>query len=96
MHSHRQSAVQGLIFFFLVLVLVTSSYAFLGCLLFGKKVPSFGSLYDSTLTMALALCGMYDYSEIGTDALTMLYFCSYIFLSFFIMLNALLAIIVDA
>lgn len=48
--------------------------------------------------MLLTLCGMYDYTSIPNSQtmMTQLFFWSYMIVSFFIMLNALLAIIVDA
>jgi hypothetical protein len=90
------NALEDLIFFFVLLMLIVLSYAYLGCLLYGKRIPEFSGIMSAVPTMLLTLCGMYDYTSIPASLTTQLFFWSYMMISFFVMLNALLAIIVDA
>eukprot|EP01050_Picozoa_sp_SAG11_P016282 SAG11_NODE_2202_length_3695_cov_2.007508_1_plen_632_part_00 len=91
-------ALGDLFFYFLLLSLIVTSYAYLGCLLYGKIVEEFSGIITAIPTMMLTLSGMYDYTSLpDSDSFTcQLFFWSYMVVAFFIMLNALLAIIVDS
>jgi hypothetical protein len=91
------NALGDLVLFFVLLMLIVICYAYLGCLLYGKMISAFSGIMSAVSTMLLVLCGMYDYTSLHGDFLTtQLFFWSYMMISFFVMLNALLAIIVDA
>jgi len=85
-----------LVLFAVLLVLVIGVYGFLGSLLYGNTKDEFATLAESCFTMLLALAGMYDGSDLGTDAMTRAFFWSFMCIAYFIMLSALLAIIVNA
>jgi hypothetical protein len=76
--------------------LIVISYAYLGCLLYGKMLEEFSSILSAIPTMLLTLCGMYDYTSIPDSLTTQLFFWSYMMISFFVMLNVLVAIIVES
>jgi len=77
---------------------VIVGFAFLGTLYLGHRVEAFSSFKESFLTCTIILMGEIGYlDDIGSDDITgQLFFWSYVFVNFFVLLNILLAIIVDS
>ena len=74
---------------------VTGLYAYQGVLLFGAVSGQFSSFTTATSTLLIVLTGELP-EDLPSDATAQLFLWSYLILSFFITLNALLAIIVRA
>jgi hypothetical protein len=95
-------AATDLIFFLVLFCAVCSLYAFLGALIFGQEMDRFSSFalaFEAVLEICVGLYNPMDEPEFlggGKKLIAMLYFWSYIAISFFILLNALLAIVVEA
>jgi hypothetical protein len=95
-------AAADLTFFLLLFCTVGSLYAFLGCLIFGQEMDRFSSFalaFEAVLQMCVGMYSPMDEPEFlggGKKLLAMLYFWTYVAISFFILLNALLAIVVEA
>ena len=86
-----------LTFFFLLFSLVHTLYAFLGCLLFGNQTGAYSDLGQGWLAGLQMIMGAYDpEDDVGQDAWTTCFYWSYMVIAFFLLLNALLAIIVEA
>lgn len=84
-------------FWFVLLCLVLGCYAVLGSLLFGHDNGDYSDVSTAAITLLAALSGMYDYSTLSlTDTTAQIYFWTYMFIAFFVLLNVLLAIIVEA
>ncbi|KAH8095740.1 hypothetical protein JL720_3064 [Aureococcus anophagefferens] len=62
----------------------------------GDEHEDFSDLFASSLTMMKALCGMFDDSDIEVTYINAAFYWSFMVLSFFLLLNSLLAIIVEA
>ncbi|XP_053946123.1 polycystic kidney disease 2-like 1 protein [Anastrepha ludens] len=77
--------------------IVFLAYAQLGLLLFGSQYHDFRNFYESFLTMIRMILGDFDYESIEAahSVLGPIFFLTYIFLVFFILLNMFLAIIND-
>lgn len=88
-------AAFDLFFFFILMGLITGLYAILGTLIFGRESNNFATVSHSTVTMLSALAGLYSHPS-DDDSASQLFYWSYMLVSFFVMLNALLAIIIDA
>ena len=88
-------AAFDLFFFFILMGLITGLYAILGTLIFGRESNNFATVSHSTVTMLSALAGLYSHPS-DDDSVSQLFYWSYMLVSFFVMLNALLAIIIDA
>ena len=90
-------AANDLAFFVVLLAVVNTVYAFLGTLLFGSYVDNF-----STFSLALSaslniLSGNYmPLDDTGRDAMQQIYYWSHMLINFFLLLNFMLAIIVDS
>ncbi|XP_057670918.1 polycystin-2 isoform X2 [Diorhabda carinulata] len=83
--------------FSMMFFIVFFAYSELGYLLFGNQVENFSTFGISMLTLLRAVLGDFNYEQIS-DAnriLAPMYFISYIFLVFFVLLNMFLAIIND-
>ncbi|KAH8045575.1 hypothetical protein JL722_14156 [Aureococcus anophagefferens] len=91
-----RAATTDLTYFIIVFLFVLEIYAFLGVLLHGKVHEDFENLFASSLTMMKALCGMFDDSAIEVTFINAAFYWSFMVLSFFLLLNSLLAIIVEA
>lgn len=91
-----KAATTDLTYFVVVFLFVLEIYAFLGVLLHGKEHEDFSDLFASSLTMMKALCGMFDDSDIEVTYINAAFYWSFMVLSFFLLLNSLLAIIVEA
>lgn len=79
--------------FFIVFI----AYAQLGYILFGVENPNFRTYVDSIFTLLRTVLGDFDYLAIekANRILGPIYFISYIFFVFFVLLNMFLAIIND-
>lgn len=86
--------VAGFGFMFLI---VFVAYAQLGFMLFGSEISDFRSFFDSVFTLMRTILGDFDYLAIekANRVLGPVYFLSYIFFVFFVLLNMFLAIIND-
>ena len=83
-------------FWFILLVLVVSCYAVLGTILFSRENDDYASWEVTAITLLAALSGMYDYTGLDLEDLqAQLFLWTYMFLAFFVLLNVLLAIIVE-
>jgi len=82
-------AIMFFIFFF--------AYAQLGYLLFGSQVEDFSTFYDSTFTLLRTILGDFDFHELeqANRVLGPIFFITYVFFVFFVLLNMFLAIIND-
>jgi len=84
------------LFWLFLLILVLSSYATLGTLLFGTDDPNYATFEASTVTLLAAMSGMYDYTGLSLDDVQAQFFLwTWMFIAFFVLLNVLLAIIVE-
>ena len=95
-----EAAAGDLVHFIIVFAIITAGYAVVGHLNFGHSIEAF-----STIWMSLNSCAEILLGEIGLNAALLeqdfiipplLFFWSYIFIAFFILINILLAIIVDS
>lgn len=86
--------IAGFGFMFLI---VFVAYAQLGFILFGSQISDFRSFHDAVFTLLRTILGDFDYLAIekANRVLGPLYFLSYIFFVFFVLLNMFLAIIND-
>jgi hypothetical protein len=94
-------AAGDLSFFLILFSIVAGMYAFFGCLVFGQEMDRFSSFANAFEAVLETCVGMYNPVDepeftLGKKVLAMMYFWSYIVISFFILLNALLAIVVEA
>jgi hypothetical protein len=93
-------AFDDLAHFFCLFALVLLGYAFVGFMAFGSQVQEFAGLWRSAETCLEMLLGevwvMQDLRVLGNAVVARIYFWSFIFLAFYILINMLLAIIVDA
>ncbi|XP_036325003.1 polycystic kidney disease 2-like 1 protein [Rhagoletis pomonella] len=91
------TCLRDLLGFSVMFGIVFLAYAQLGLLLFGNVHYDFRNFYESLLTMIRMILGDFDYEgiEAANHVLGPIYFLTYIFLVFFILLNMFLAIIND-
>lgn len=84
-------------FWMILLALVVGCYAVLGTLLFGQENGDFADLPSAFITLLAALSGLYDYTTLtpSPGITDQLFFWTYMFIAFFVLLNVLLAIIVE-
>ena len=92
-------AAGDLLHWCMIALIVTVGYAFLGTLYLGHRIEAFQTFSNSFLSCCLigwmGELGILD--DIGSnDVPGQLFFWTYIFLNFFVLLNILLAIIVDS
>ncbi|KAJ8599616.1 hypothetical protein CTAYLR_004689 [Chrysophaeum taylorii] len=84
------------LFWFMLLILVVGCYAVLGSLLFGHDNDDYATFASAAITLLAALSGMYDYTTLSLNEIAdQIYFWTYMFIAFFVLLNVLLAIIVE-
>ncbi|KAF2897002.1 hypothetical protein ILUMI_09174 [Ignelater luminosus] len=83
--------------FSVMFFIIFFAYAELGYLLFGTEVEGFSSFGVSMFTLLRTILGDFDYMEIerANRILAPVYFLTYIFFVFFVLLNMFLAIIND-
>lgn len=86
--------VFGFGFMFLIVFI---AYAQLGFILFGSEIADFRSFFNAIFTLMRTILGDFDYLAIerANRILGPIYFLSYIFFVFFVLLNMFLAIIND-
>ena len=92
-------AASDMVHFFILFFIVVISYSFLSHLIFGATIEQFSTFGLTMQTMVNVLLGRVDIGAITTemhDTSGSLFFYSYIVLGFLILLNMLLAIILDA
>ena len=93
-------AASDLVFFFVLMVMVIMLFALLGVMIFGEFSEAFSSSMTSFETCFKILIQMYDPSNDLRDApdktLANLFLWGYYIIAFFVLLNALLAIIVES
>ncbi|CAH1104598.1 unnamed protein product [Psylliodes chrysocephalus] len=91
------NCVVDILGFSLMFFIIFFAYAELGYLLFGNQVEGFSSFNIAMFTLLRTILGDFDYQEIeeANRILAPIYFLSYIFLVFFVLLNMFLAIISD-
>ena len=78
-------------------LLLSLFQAFLGCMLFGNMAAAYADLGTGWLTGMKMLLGNYDpEGDVGQSVWTICFYWSYMVVAFFLLLNALLAIIVEA
>ncbi len=83
--------------FMVMFYIVFFAYAQLGYLLFGANVPDYHSFTETMFTLFRIILGDFDFPALYDNAGTLgaMYFLSYIFFVFFVLLNMFLAIIND-
>ncbi|XP_026079715.1 LOW QUALITY PROTEIN: polycystic kidney disease 2-like 1 protein [Carassius auratus] len=83
--------------FAIMFFIVFFAYAQLGYLLFGMEVPTFSTFNKCIFTQFRIILGDFDYNAIdqANRVLGPIYFFSYVFFVFFVLLNMFLAIIND-
>ncbi|KAJ8602984.1 hypothetical protein CTAYLR_001497 [Chrysophaeum taylorii] len=90
-------AANDLAFFVILLLIINSIYAFLGTLLFGSYVEAFSSFHLALSSSVSILSGAYmPLDDTGKTVIALVYFWSHTAINFFLLLNFLLAIIVDS
>ena len=88
------NAKEDLLYFCVIFLLLLFLYAWLGTLLYGNTREEFADVSASSITMLQALCGMYE-DDSEAEPVNVLFYWSYMLISFFLLLNFLLAIIVE-
>uniref|UniRef100_A0A6P7F1D4 Polycystin-2-like isoform X3 n=1 Tax=Diabrotica virgifera virgifera TaxID=50390 RepID=A0A6P7F1D4_DIAVI len=83
--------------FSIMFFIIFFAYAELGYLVFGHQVENFSTFSISMFTLLRTILGDFNYPEIeeANSVLAPIYFITYIFLVFFVLLNMFLAIIND-
>ncbi|XP_017836682.1 polycystin-2-like [Drosophila busckii] len=91
-------AAKDLAAFIVMFVILFIAYGELGLLLFGSDVKDFKDFSTAVLTMVRMIGGDFDYFKLETDhqILGPIFFLSYLFIMFYIILNMFLAAIVLA
>lgn len=91
-------AFKDLMYFFIVFFIVFVAYAALGNLLFGELHADYHDTLKTFFTMFRILLGDFDFVGLKTvsPVLGTIYFMSYIFIAFFVLLNMFMAIINDS
>jgi polycystin 2 len=81
--------------FGLMFIIVFVAYAQLGLVLFGSELHDFRTFFNSVFTLLRTILGDFDYLAIEETnrVLGPIYFISYVFIVFFVLLNMFLAII---
>jgi len=94
------NAAGDMLFFFMLFFAVVMIYSFLGMIQYGSSVPAFSTVFQSFQTLLIMLLGEFnDYKEemdMVSIGITTLYFWTFYVTCFFILMNAFLAIIVEA
>ncbi|XP_022247733.1 polycystin-2-like, partial [Limulus polyphemus] len=83
--------------FAVMFFIVFFAYSQLGYLLFGSQVHGFSNIMKATFTLLRVILGDFDFNEIesANRLLGPIYFLSYVFFVFFVLMNMFLAIIND-
>jgi len=83
--------------FSIMFLIVFFAYAQLGYLIFGTQIHDFKSFGDSIFTLFRIILGDFDFHELEQANRIMgpIFFCTYVFFVFFVLLNMFLAIIND-
>ena len=94
------NAAAAMAFFFALFFGVVVIYAFLGSIQYGSSLDSFSTTMDAVQTLLIMLCGEFgdfkeQMDEVNTG-ITLLFFWSFFCICYFILMNAFLAIIVEA
>ncbi|KAG5883446.1 hypothetical protein JTB14_028723 [Gonioctena quinquepunctata] len=97
LNSTLRKCAKDILGFSIMFFIIFFAFAELGYLLFGSQVDSFSSFGVAMFTLLRTILGDFDYEEIerANRILAPIYFLSYIFLVFFVLLNMFLAIIND-
>ena len=103
-HTHTQVALDDLGYFFVIFTPLFLAYVFAGHLLFGSRLKKFDSIGDTVVTcLNLVLLGEHQWDDMWTgnkstidNLAALLYFTSFLVIMFLIMLNVLLAIVMDS
>jgi len=93
------NAANEMSYFIILFTLITLSFALTATVLFGKLQAKFTGLGYSIETLCLLLVQQFnydDYTDLDIPAFGKLFFWLYICISYLLLLNALLAIIIDA
>ena len=94
------NAANDMIFFLMLFCTVVMIYSFLGMIQYGSSVTAFASVGDSFQTLLVMLLGEFgDFKEEMDDVssgITTLFFWTFFIICYFILMNAFLAIIVEA
>nr|CAI5864218.1 unnamed protein product [Callosobruchus analis] len=92
-----KQCAKDMMYFTLMFVIVFSAYSELGYMLFGHVVEDFSNIGLAMFTLLRATLGDFQYDEIekADKVLAPIYFLSFIYLVFFVLLNMFLAIISD-
>ncbi|VEN45620.1 unnamed protein product [Callosobruchus maculatus] len=92
-----KKCAKDMMYFTLIFVIVFCAYSELGYMLFGNVVEDFSSIGLAMFTLLRTTLGDFQYDEIerADKVLAPMYFLSFIYLVFFVLLNMFLAIISD-
>nr|CAH7754801.1 unnamed protein product [Callosobruchus chinensis] len=92
-----KQCAKDVVYFTLLFVIVFSAYSELGYMLFGGAVEDFSNIGSAMFTLLRTTLGDFQYEEIerADKVLAPIYFLSFIYLVFFVLLNMFLAIISD-
>ncbi|CAG0885259.1 unnamed protein product [Darwinula stevensoni] len=93
----RDSCAKDVAGFAIMFFIVFFAFAQLGYLLFGTQVEDFSTFGDSVFTLLRTILGDFNFHEIeeANRVLGPIFFLSYVFFVFFVLLNMFLAIIND-
>ncbi|CAH2002304.1 unnamed protein product [Acanthoscelides obtectus] len=97
LNSTLRQCAKDIVGFSLMFFIVFFAFSELGYLLFGSEVENFSSFGLAMFTLLRTILGDFNYDELerADRVLAPIYFLSYIFLVFFVLLNMFLAIIND-
>lgn len=94
------NARNDLVYFFILFSLISLAFGVAGTMLFGSTNANFRTLGASVRTLLLVLLGEFDPTEYGAQPelpqLGLAFFWLYIIISFLLLLNVLLAVVIDA
>ncbi|XP_023018809.2 polycystin-2-like protein 1 isoform X2 [Leptinotarsa decemlineata] len=97
LNNTLKNCAMDILGFSIMFFIIFFAFAELGYLIFGSEVENFSSFGVAMFTLLRTILGDFDYQEIeaANRILAPIYFLSYIFLVFFVLLNMFLAIIND-
>lgn len=98
LNSTLRKSAKDIMYFIVIFFIVFFAYGALGYLLFGETIPDYQNFFKTLFTLFRTLLGDFDFVTLRTNfpVLGPIYFMSFVFIGFFILLNMFMAIINDS
>jgi hypothetical protein len=98
LNSTLRNSAKDIMYFIVIFFIVFFAYGALGYLLFGETIADYQNFFKTLFTLFRTLLGDFDFVTLRTNfpVLGPLYFVSFVFIGFFILLNMFMAIINDS